>query len=540
MPLVEIQIEPGIFTEQTPRGAVRRWRDCERVRFRYGMPEKLAGWAAFADIEVEPPVRAMFDWSSLDNQQWLALGSDNNLYLVNNQALYEITPTDLPETTGDSQLRGWGSGPYGTDTDPNYVGEGWSTPRLAINLKPELPIWSLDNWGEDLMAARRGGPLYWWDRSRGANQPAQVIPNAPISNNWILVSPEDRHLVSLGSHDGVRRDQSLIRWSSQEDFNDWTPAEGNTAGDKRLDSGSRIITGIRTRGETIIFTDRSIYSMQFVGGNDVFAFQPKGESLSIVGPNAAVETGGIVYFMARDEFVAYDGVARILPCTVRNYVFDNINRDQIEKTYASVNKEESEVWWFYPSADSEENNRYVIFNLRESTWYYGNLARTAYTDSGFIDNPVAADPDGVLYEHEVGLTYGDGVLSFVESWDMEINNIGESFGHIDKFIPDFLGVAGEGSLIGSVNFTFRCRPYPRGEIITKGPYLIDADTTKVNFRARGRQIAVKIEEADPVLWAADALVPTADSVEATADGVLTYASWRMGTLRINVVPDGER
>lgn len=595
MELVEIQLQPGFFTEQTDRGAKGRWRDGDKVRFRYGLPEKLKGWVNYENLIVQPPVRRLHDWSSLDNQQWLAIASDKKLYLINNDILYDITPLeasgnlanpfattlDSPDVVvshvlhgvdpgqvvrfsgatavggltlngtfevkdlidldnyvitaasnatstatgggsvnyeyeieppfGTTQSLGYGIGPYGTDDDPNYVGTGYGTPRVASNLRTETPLWSLDNWGQDLMACRRGGPIYVWERAKGPTTRARIIPNAPIANNWIIVSPEDRHLISVGSHDGIQRDQALIRWCSQENYDDWTPSESNTAGDKRLDSGSRCISARRTRGETIIWTDSSLYSMSFEGGQTVFGFQPKGESLSMVSPNASVEAGGIIYFMARDEFVAYDGVTRILPCSVRNYVFDDINRSIIDRVYAAVNKEQSEVWWFYPSATASENDRYVIFNYRESAWYYGQMPRTAYADSGFLEVPIAVDPQGRIYKQETGVT-ADGLAmpSRLESYDQEISDIGDRFAHVSRFIPDFL------ALTGDVQMTFRTRVYPTAAAIEKGPYTVSPTTRRVNFRARGRQIGIILEDTG------------------------TGQNWRMGTLRVEVVVDGGR
>lgn len=631
MPLVDLQIQPGIYTEQTDRGAVNRWKDGDHIRFRYGLPEKMKGWVRYGDLTVVPPVRAEHDWSSLDNQQWLALASPQKLYVINNDTLYDITPIaasgaletpfstiegsdevsvfapehgltvgqfvifsggasvggldlngtfavsaiidldnyviaagapalfddaggnivsyqyEIPPPEGTTASLGWGIGPYGQDDDPEYLGSGWGTPRNAINLRAELSLWSLDNWGEDLIACRRGGPIYVWERSNGPQTRARIIPNAPVANNWILVSPEDRILIAYGSHDGVQRDQSLIRWCAQENYDDWTPSEANAAGDKRIDSGSRILTAVRTRNETIIWTDTSIYSQTGSGDNDVFLFQPKGESLSIVGPNGAVEAGGVIYFMARDEFVRYDGTAQILPCTVRNYVFGRIDRDQLEKVYASVNKEQSEVWWFYASNGSAENDSYVIYNYREGTWYYGTVSRTCYTDSGFLDNPVSVDSSGMIYRHEVGFSDNNFPLpSFVESYAMEIGDIGDYFGHVDRFIPDFL------DLQGSVDVAFEARPYPRGTPINKGPYPVDAETRKVDFRVRGRQIAIRITdnggtEPEILLWTADAGFPISD-LGPTADGFFGFLSsgtanetgWRFGTLRINARQDGMR
>lgn len=577
MSLVEIKLEPGLFTEETARGAVNRWYDGDHIRFRYGLPESIKGWLPYTgagetQLNVGAEPRAAHDWTSLDNQKWVAFGSAQKLYIINNGLLYDITPlagsgtltnpfsttngsdiilvtqtehglqigqnisfsgaspvggltidgpyvvVDVPspdtytiEASGDatstatgggtvsyeyemspppggSQYLGYGIGPYGLDDDPNYLGTGYGTPRLAANLPQDLSVWSLDNWGQDLIACRLGGPIYVWQRSSGPNTRAQVIPNAPVQNNWVIVSQEDRILISVGSHDGTQRDQSLVRWSNQEDYNDWTVGAGSAAGDKRLDSGSRNITAVRTRGEIIIWTDSAIYSMSPTGTPGDFQFLPRGESLSIVSANARAEAAGVVYAMVRDEFIAYDGVARIMPCTVRNYVFGDIDRDGLQKVYAAVNKEQSEVWWFYPSNGAADNDRYVIYNYREGTWYYGSMDRTAYIDAGFIDYPIAAAPNGDLYMQEIGLLAGESQLnSYIESYDMEIQNIGEKFAHVKEFIPDFLTLEGE------LRLTFWTRKYPRGAAIVKGPYTIDSDTEKVCLRAKGRQIGIRIE-----------------------------------------------
>lgn len=604
MPLVDLELNAGFYSEQSPRGSKGRWRDGSLVRFRHGLPEKLKGWIAYEDstetpIDLAAPIRAMHSWSSLDNQKWFALASPQKLYIVNNDQVFDITPledsgtlTDPFTTTlssadvtvthtdhgvqegqlvrfsgasavggitidgdytvdsvtdennyvivhssaatsgatgggsvsyeyeitpapGASQLLGYGIGPYGQDDDPNYVGSGYGTARLAQNLPQHLSVWSLDNWGEDLMATRLGGYTYVWDRSSGTGTRAQRITNAPTATNWMRVSPENRQVISFGSHDGTQRDQSLIRWSSVEDYDDWTASETNTAGDKRLDSGSRIITAVRTRGEIVVFTDRSVYSMSPSDVAGDYDFRPLGESLRIVGPNAAIEAGGVIYAMMYDEFVAYDGVTRILPCTVRSFVFDDIDREDIEKVYAAVNKQESEVWWFYPSNGAAENDRYVIFNYREGAWYYGSMNRTAYIDVGFKDYPIAADENGALFLHENGYLNNTAQMpAYIESYDTEIPQAGDDLMFIRQCIPDFKDLA------GSVEVTLKCRKYPRAEQIIKGPYAVSSSTESVDLRARGRQIAVRIDDVTTVGNAADVLELPAGSSLSLSGGNL--------------------
>lgn len=259
-------------------------------------------------------------------------------------AEYQISAGASSVTTAT----GYGTGPYGR--------EGYGNARTGSTLTLGIRTWALDTWGEDLLASPRGGQIYWWDRSLGTGQRATALGgDAPISSEYMLVSQRDRHVLALGAYDYFNEafDPLLIRWCSTEDLNDWVPTSVNTSGDLRLYSGSKIVTGVRSRLETVIFTDVSVHTLPFVGGFEVFGLNIVGENVSILGPNCAVPIDHRVMFMAESDFYIYDGIVQVLPCTVRNFVYDNLNVQQRDKIYGGLNREFNEVWWFYPSYDPE-------------------------------------------------------------------------------------------------------------------------------------------------------------------------------------------
>jgi len=257
---------------------------------------------------------------------------------------YDISAGAASATTAT----GYGTGPYGR--------EGYGNARTGSTLVLGIRTWSLDNWGEDLLASPRGGAIYWWDRSKGTGTRAVAFGgDAPISNEAMIVSQRDRHVIALGAFDYFNDafDPMLIRWCSTEDLNDWVPTSTNTSGDLRLYSGSKIITGVRSRLETVVFTDVSVHTLPFFGGFDVFGLNTIGENVSILGPNAAVPIDSRVIFMAESDFYIYDGIVKVLNCDVRNFVYDNLNVSQRDKIYGGLNREFNEVWWFYPSYDPQ-------------------------------------------------------------------------------------------------------------------------------------------------------------------------------------------
>jgi len=378
---------------------------------------------------------------------------------------------------------GYGAGGYGLST--------WGTARNASSILIDARIWSIEPWGEDIVASPRGGAIYQWDASNGFTTRAVVISQAPTTAERIVVSREDRHLIALGAHDGSNNDPLLVAWCDQENFTTWTATSTNTAGDKRLDGGTRIITAVHTKRETMIFTDSAIFSMQFIGPPDTFGIRQIVNRISIMGPNSAVEYGDAVYIMAKSNFYVYDGIIREIPCEVWEYVFRDINEDQSVKSFAGTNQQFSEVWWFYPSSGSLEVDRYVIYNKEEGHWSTGTLSRTAFYDDQGIFNTVFAVSGDTIYAHEDGTNAdGEAMASYAESYDIELgNDLG--FIRLNRIIPDFK------SIDGSVDITVKARRFPQDtKQYTNGPHNVTSSTTQIGTRIRGSQIAVRVESTE--------------------------------------------
>jgi hypothetical protein len=308
-----------------------------------------------------------------------------------------------------------------------------------------------------------------------------------------MVSDVDRHVIAFGCDpldDPGVQDPLLIRFSSQESITDWTPTALNTAGDLRIGSGSKIIRAVETRQQTIVFTDTSLHAMQYLGPPFTFGIQKISENITIQSPNAAVAIDDRIFWMGRNEFYVYEGTVNRIPCSVRDYVFNDFNFDQAEKVFASANTANSEIWWFYPSANSSENDRYVVFNYLEQVWYYGNFARTAWLDRGVEQLPIAASPDYRLYNHEIGFDDGSTVPAspieaFVQSSPIDLGD-GEQFIFMRRMIPD-MDFRNSVAETPSVNVTTRIRNFNGGNFLRTTTSTIDGDTEQVHLRLRGRQ-----------------------------------------------------
>jgi hypothetical protein len=412
-------------------------------------------------------------------------------------AKYEIT---VGSDNGFFGL-GWGAGTWGAST--------WGSARAVSNIFLFPRTWSLTMWGEDLIANPRGGGIYTWDTSVGTGTRATVISGAPSTASFVLVTPESRHLVAYGAHDGVADNKLNIRWCAREDYTAWTPSAINTAGDKLLDSGSDIIAALPTSREILIYTDVSVYSQQFIGGNEVFSFRQLGDVCGLRAPGAAVQFADIVYWMGVENFFLYDGQLRVIPCEVHDHVFNNINESQRGKIIAGINRDYTEVWWFYPRGAATENSHYVVYNFVDQTWTIGSLARTAWIDRGeVVAAPNAAGADGYLYEHETGTDDASSAMEvYVETGDFDLLD-GDQFAYMDRIIPDFK------NLTGTADITIKFRDYPQSTQRSKGPFAYTTDTTKIDFRGRGRQVALRVGSSS------------------------VGDHWRYGTMRARLKTDG--
>jgi hypothetical protein len=631
MPLTKLQFRPGINREITSYSNEGGWFDGDKIRFRFGYPEKIGGWQRLGNSTFLGSCRALHIWRTLGLETYLGVGTHLKYYVEYGQGYYDVTPirrttsagavtfaatdgssvltvtdgthgavagdfvtytdavslggtitadvlnqeyqiasivdsstytivaravaslsqitidgayTPTPVVANASDTGDGGAGVIGAyqiniGLDTSVFGTGWGAgpwsrgawgSAATIDLiKDTLRLWMHDNFGEDLVLNVMSGGIYYWDSSGGlSNNRAVAISDlaganaSPTVATQIMVSDVDRHVIAFGcdpvDNPGVQ-DPLLIRFSSQESVTDWNPTALNTAGDLRIGSGSKIIVAVETRQQTIVFTDTSLHAMQYLGPPFTFGIQKISENITIQSPNAAVAVDDRIFWMGRNEFYLYEGTVNRLPCTVRDYVFNDINFDQAEKVFAAANTANSEIWWFYPSANSSENDRYVSFNYLEQAWSYGNLARTAWLDRGVEQLPIAASTDKRLYNHEIGFDDGSTVPAspieaFVQSSPIDLGD-GEQFVFMRRLIPD-MDFRNSTAETPSVDVTTRIRNFNGGNYLRTTTSTVDGDTEQVHLRLRGRQFSMR--------------------VASDGEGV----GWRLGSMRYDLRPDGRR
>jgi hypothetical protein len=404
-----------------------------------------------------------------------------------------------------------------------------------------MRLWSQSNFGEDLIFAPRGGGLFYWDATGGTTTRAVYVSSlggasgVPTVVNYAVVSDVNRFVLTFGCNDigSSVLDPMLIRWSDQEDAGMWTPAATNQAGSLRLSRGAQIISALQARQEILVWTDTSVYSLQYLGAPDVWGAQILGDNISIAGPNSMVYANSIAYWMGRDKFYRYDGTVVPLPCDVRRYVFNDFNQEQYYQVCAGTNQSFNEVWWFYCSAGSTEVDRYVVYNYVENLWYYGTLRRTAWLDAKLRDYPIAATYSHNLVFQEYGTDCNETgtafpINAYITSAEFDMDD-GDHFVLINRVLPD---VTFEGSTADSPAITMTLLPMsnsgsgynsPLSEggnssnAVTRSATIpIEEFTGMVFTRVRGRQFAMK--------------------VESTALGV----SWQLGAPRLDMKLDGRR
>ena len=423
---------------------------------------------------------------------------------------------------------GWGAGTWSRGA--------WSSASTDAIVTNTLRLWSHDNFGEDLLMNVRDGGIYYWDQTGTLSSRAVNITSlaggysVPTIAKQVLVSDRDRHVIAFGcdteANPGIQ-DPLAIRFSDQESLTDWQSTATNTAGELRLGSGSEIVTAVETRQQILVFTDTTLYSMQFLGPPFTFGVNSLSENITVAGPNAAIAVDDNVFWMGRAEFYVYSGSVQKLPCLVRDFVFSDLNEAEIAKVNATLNTEHSEIWWFYPSTNSTEVDRYVVYNYLEQVWYYGSLGRTAWIDRGIFDFPIAANTDGYLYEHEIGFDDGttdpvSPISAYIQSSPIDIGD-GEQFMLLRRMIPD-VDFKNSTAALPDVNITLDVKNAPDGtysreqtDVFVKTQAAsVDARTEQLYFRLRGRQMRFKI--------ASDEL------------GV----DWRLGSPRLDIRPDGRR
>ena len=425
---------------------------------------------------------------------------------------------------------GWGAGTWSAGT--------WGVGESADD---SLRIWSQATFGEDLVYGPRGGQIYYWDATGGVTTRGVLLSslagasNVPTHQNLILTSDISRFVFAFGANEygSATVDPMLIRWSDQEDATNWTPAATNQAGFLRLSSGSEIVAALQSRQEVLVWTNAALYSLQYQGAPIVWGAQLVGENVSIAGQNAVTYANGVSYWMGKDKFYMYDGRVQSLRCDLRQYIFGDLNTGQYEQVVAGTNEGFNEIWWFYCSANSSQNDRYVIYNYREDVWYFGNLGRTAWLDSGLRNFPLAATYASNLVDHESGVDDQVAaspvpIAAYITSSEFDLDD-GHQFAFVWRVLPD---MTFRGSTATSPSATMTLLPLKNAGSgyntpasvggsnsagITRTATLpIEEFTGQVYTRVRGRQMAMKIE----------------------SDGL--GVTWQLGAPRLDMRPDGRR
>jgi hypothetical protein len=689
MALQKLVFRPGVNRENTNYANEQGWYECDKVRFRSGFPEKIGGWVRLSNNQYLGVARSLWNWSTLNSQNLLGVGTNLKYYIEKGGAYYDITPiietetytdklgtafstlnggitatqTTLTLTSGtnfppqgvikiDSEqifyaaksgnilqglIRGFNSTTAAThNTGANVgcatitftdvsniadnndfiiisdatgfggisagvlnaehqvfevasgvcyftvsefstsevttgggtitveflehaglnvytVGTGWGAgpwsrgtwgSGYSSGIGQQLRLWTQDNFGEDLIIAPRGGAMYYWDATTGVA--ARSIPLAdaaddagfdgtfvPNATSQIIASSVQRFVVAFGAngYDPTEPDTPfdplLVRWSDQENPFDWVPTALNQSGEQRLTNGSYIMCAKNTRQEILVWTDAAIFSMQYLGPPYVWGFTLLQDNISIMSPNAAITVNNVTYWMGKDKFFMYSGRVETLPCSLRQFIFQNLNVDQAWQCFAGSNEAFSEVWWFYCSTGSLVVDSYVVYNYLDRVWSYGTMARTAWLDSGIREYPMGADYNGRIVYHEVGVDDVSGpsavpIGAYIQSSDFDIGD-GHNFGFVWRILPD---VTFAGSSATNPSCTMVVKPRtnsgtdygaPNAEVVVRTQeYPVEQFTGQVYTRIRGRQMAFRIQSAD------------------------LGTAWQLGAPRIDIRNDGRR
>jgi hypothetical protein len=490
---IPIKLPPGIYRNGTEYQSAGRWYDANLVRWYENTLRPMGGWRKRSSTQVSGMCRGFLNWRDNSATRWTGIGTHSKLYAMNESGtIKEITPTGFTAGSADAIVKtGYGYSDYGKFS--------YGVARPDLGAITPATTWSMDTWGEYLVACSNAdGKIYQWQLGFTTPTIAAVITNAPTSNKAVLVTAE-RIMFALGAGGNPRK----VQWSDQEDNTIWTASTTNQAGDYELATPGTLLAGKRVKGINLLFTDVDVHTAQYVGAPFVYGFEKAGSGCGLISAQsvAAIDTAAI--WMSKSGFWIYDGYVKPLPSDVSDYVFGNMNFNQSSKVYAVHNSQFGEIWWYYPSSASNENDSYVTFNYRENHWNIGTLARTAGTDAGVFTNPMAVSTDGYVYEHEVGFAY-DSASVYAESGPVQLGN-GDNIMSVRQVVPDE-------QTLGEAVVSFKTRNYPTGTQSTFGPYTA-ANPTDVRFAAR--QVNMKVTGA-------------------------VLADWRIGVMRLDAIPSGKR
>ena len=436
-------------------------------------------------------------------------------------ASYQITVGPSTSTYG----YGWGTQTWNLST--------WNTPRSTSGTVLSARQWSLDNFGEDLISTVLNGGTFIWDTSSGTGSRATVLSNAPTASRFSLVSTDTRHLMIFGTETTIgtpaSQDDLLFRFSDREDATEYTPVATNEAGSLRISDGSRIVGAVKSSGQILVWTDTSLHGIQFVGTPFTFGLRQLGANCGLIAQHAAVEVNGRAYWMSDDSFYMYDGVVKKMPCSVQDYVFDDLSYTNRNDIACGLNTAFNEIIWYYPSANASQIDRAVVYNYLENTWYTINIGRTTWLGAYVYEQPIATEYDtsitannstilgltagaSYVYEHESGNNQADGtaISAFLTTGSVEIAD-GDELMSVSRLVPDF------DNLANTMTATLTLEQYPQSAANVTTTGSISNTTEKIDVRGRGRAVKIKYET---------------NTVNDTA--------WRLGSTKLQLRPDGRR
>jgi len=479
MPFLPLKLPPGLYRNGTEKQSAGRYHDANLVRWIDAALRPMGGWAArSAAAAVEGAARALISWRDNTGVKWIGIATHSKLYAQDASGVAtDVTPASgfsIGRASATTNLA-FGGGFYGRGA--------YGTPRASTS-NNNLPatVWSLDNWGQYLIGCHADDGKLWEWRLNTALKAAQIA-GSPTGCRALVVT-EEKFVMALGASGVGRR----VKWCDQADNTTWTPSGTNQAGEQDLETRGRLMCGKALKGVTLLFTDVDVWAAVYRGYPLVYGFQRAGQGCGVVSQGAAAVVDQKAVWMSHDGFWLYDGYARPLACDIADGVFSELNVSQASKVSAFHMGAFGEVWWLYPSRNSNECDRYVIWNYRDGYWNAGAISRTCGTDKGVNAYPLMVGADGVLYEHERGWSY-DGAAPFAETGPFELGS-GDRMVEVQSVIPDE-------RTAGDVTVTFKQRGYPNAPETTFGPYALSSPT---DVLFQGRQIKVRFDGVTATDW----------------------------------------
>lgn len=479
MALISVTPPPGVVTNGTDYQNAGRWVDSNLIRFADGILKPMGGWDLLKSQALDGAIIGLYAYNDNNGNPVLAVGTRNKVYTLYNFVWTDITPSSSYTPPSGSDPLGFGAYNYGV--------EDYGDARSQSGLNFNANSYSFDNWGQELVwVANSDGKIYKWNPNPGgtADTTSSLISNAPTSVNAIVVSNE-RHLVAIGSNADPRR----ISFSDREDYTSWTSTSLNSAGFLQIPSGGRALSGIIYKDDILIHTDTGLGAMRFIGSPLVYSIRDAGTNCKAISTRSIVSAGNFVAWLGERSVFVYDGAVKEIPCPVQDYLFSNLNESYKKVIAGGVNSQFNEIVWFFPSGESQQNDKYIKWNTLENVWDVGTLSRGAYIDQGVFSYPIAGDSDGFVYYHEKGNLFNSKNLGTAKptatSGPIELSQ-GNRYIHATQVIPD-----SEANTLPGVTLSFKGRFTPLGSETDFGSVTFDADGySDVRFSTRSMTMEV--------------------------------------------------